>query len=284
MTRIITVILTVIILLEACKPGTKSSEIITESKDNFPFNISIPDKRYELPKKLNEISGVAAVNDSIIACVADEKGVVYFFNLNSNIIDNEIVFSGKGDFEDLTIVGDTIYILDSKGVIWSIKKFTQQPLISSIQLNIDKPFELEGLCHRGDTLFVAAKYYHNEKRDSEGRLPIWKISMASMLLYSPLFYLPDIIKPPGSVSIPFHTSAFLFNEINKEWIFISTHSKWMIRCGYYGNILSTQSLSAQEFTQPKGICFNPSGNLLISNEGRDGVASILLFTRKKLRE
>jgi hypothetical protein len=104
-----------------------------------------------------------------------------------------------------------------------------------------------------------------------------------MQLDSPFFDLPDIIKSPDNVSIPFHTSAFLFDEISKEWIFISTHSKWMIGCGYYGNVLFTQSLSAREFTQPEGICFTPSGNLLISNEGRDGVASILLFTPKKWR-
>jgi hypothetical protein len=131
MTKKITVILTIIILFGACKPRTKKTEIVPQSKDNFPYDVAIPDKSYELPKKLTETIGVAAVNDSIIACIADEKGVVYFFNLNSNIIDNKIAFSDKGDFEDLTIIGDTIYILDSKGVIWSIKKFMQQPLISS---------------------------------------------------------------------------------------------------------------------------------------------------------
>ncbi|MDN3656074.1 hypothetical protein QWZ08_10585 [Ferruginibacter paludis] len=283
MIKIITVIWSIIISLAACRSGVKKNEIATESRDNFSYDIHTPDKRYELPKKLKEISGVAAVNDSIIACVADEKGVVYFFNLNSNDIDNKIYFSDKGDFEDLTIIGDTIYVLDSKGVIWSIKKFMQRPTISSVQLNIDKPFELEGICHRADTLFVAAKYYHNKKRDSEGRLPIWKMSMPLMQVDIPFFDLPDIVKAPNGVSSPFHTSALIFDEINKEWIFISTHSKWMIRCGYSGNILFTQSLSAQEFTQPEGICFTPSGNLLISNEGREGIASILLFTRKNMR-
>ncbi len=102
-----------------------------------------------------------------------------------------------------------------------------------------------------------------------------------MQVDSPLFYLPDIIKPPNSISIPFHISAFLFDEINKEWIFISTHSKAIIRCDYSGRILHTELLSAQEFLQPEGICFTPSGNLLISNEGKDGAATILLLSGKK---
>ncbi len=156
MIKAIAVILSIVFLLENCTPDPEKKAIVTEPKSNFSYRSASPDKRYELPQTLHEISGIAAINDSILACIADEKGTVCFFNLNTTNIDNKIAFSGKGDFEDLTVIGDTIYVLDSKGVIWSIKHFSKQPLIISTKLNIERPFELEGICHRGDTLFVAA--------------------------------------------------------------------------------------------------------------------------------
>src|SRR4051812_42388010 len=62
------------------------------------FDLTVPTKIYELPKSLHEISGIATLNDSIVACIADNKGEVFFYNLNSKTIDNKLKFAGKGDF------------------------------------------------------------------------------------------------------------------------------------------------------------------------------------------
>ena len=35
---------------------------------------------WELPELLNEVSGIAWVNDSTIACIQDEEGAIYHFN------------------------------------------------------------------------------------------------------------------------------------------------------------------------------------------------------------
>jgi hypothetical protein len=264
-----------------CSCGSVDSNKV--GKSGIPgYDLYNPDNRYELPNTLLEISGIAAVSDSVIACVADEKGTVYFFNLNSGRIENKLVFAGKGDFEDLTIVHDTMYVMNSNGTLWTIKNYRDTPSITSTTLNIELPFELEGLCDRGDTLFVAAKYYHNKKKNSRGELPVWKLTLPEMQVQDALFSLPDIISPSDKQSVPFHTSAMLFNEREKEWIFISTHTKAVIRCDYTGNIIQSALLPSFKFSQPEGICFTPSGNLLISNEGKDGRADILLFIRKNI--
>ena len=266
-------------LVCSCKQKTVQSKIVKTPVVDFPFNLESPDKRFELPDALHEISGVAVVNDSIVACIADEKGTVYFYNLYNDRVDSKLKFSGKGDFEDLTIIDDTIYTLDSKGVIWSIKNYRHEPQIESHILAIEEPFELEGLCHRKDSLFIAAKYYHNKKRDEKGLLPVWNLS-PEIQVKEPLFSLPDFVNLPGKSTVPFHTSAILFDEVNNQWYCMSTHTKALIQCDYGGNIISVQGLSEKIFSQPEGICFTRSGDLLISNEGKDGPASILLFKNK----
>jgi WD40 repeat protein len=280
MKRIIVILFCVGNLLYSCVTQNGERLKVAGASDNFPFNIQSPDKRYEMLGNLRQLSGVAAVNDTVIACIGDDRGVVYFYNLSSNNIENKIKFAPKGDFEDISIIADTIYVLDSKGVIWLIKDFRREPVISSAILKIDQPFELEGLCHRKDTLFIAAKYYHNKKRNEVGLLPVWRLKLSGLQIDRVLFDLPDMMQTSEGQAVPFHTSALLFDEIDKQWIFLSTHTKWLVRCSYNGTVISASVLSGQEFLQPEGICFTPSGNLLISNEGRDGKATILLFNNQ----
>ena len=112
-----------------------------------------------------------------------------------------------------------------------------------------------------------------------GTLPVWKLS-PEMQVGEPLFILPDFLEFTGKPPVPFHTSALLFDEVNARWYCLSTHKKALIQCDYNGKITTVQALSEKIFSQPEGICFTRSGDLLISNEGKDGPASILLFTNK----
>jgi hypothetical protein len=245
------------------------------------FDLTVPTKIYELPKSLHEISGIATMNDSIVACIADNKGEVYFYNLNSKAIGDKLKFASKGDFEDIAVVKDTIYVLDSKGIIWIIRDYLHHALVTSVILNIEAPFELEGLCNREDTLFIAAKYFHNIIRDEAGTLPVWRLS-PELTIDKQLFALPDFVEVNSSkMAIPFHTSAMVFDDAAQQWYFISTHGKLFIQCSYNGDIKNALSLSAQEFSQPEGICFSPAGDLLISNEGREGQGTILMFSHLK---
>lgn len=275
--------------IAACKHKKKSKESRTDANiisatlsGRLPFNLEAPDKKFVVPEVLHEISGIAAVNDSIIACIADEKGTVYFFNLNTIAVDHKLKFADKGDFEDLTIYQNTLYVLDSKGVVWTIQNYlSDNPQVTSTELGIEEPFELEGLCQRDDTLFIAAKYYHNKKRDQAGLLPVWRLN-AGMKAGDPLFNVSDFIESTReNIAVPFHTSALLFDESLQQWFCLSTHTKAFIQCDYRGNILKIQALSEKEFSQPEGLCFTKNGDLLISNEGRDGAGNILLFKHLK---
>ena len=50
---------------------------------NFPYQLAEPDKSWELPKKLIEISGLSYIDKHRLACVQDEKGNIYVFNLKA---------------------------------------------------------------------------------------------------------------------------------------------------------------------------------------------------------
>ncbi|MCE3280799.1 MAG: hypothetical protein K0S44_2990 [Bacteroidetes bacterium] len=64
-------------------------------------------KEWIMPKELNEISGISFVDEDLLACVQDEKGTIYLFDLERNLITKRIKFSGKGDYEAIAIKGQT---------------------------------------------------------------------------------------------------------------------------------------------------------------------------------
>ena len=50
------------------------------------YNLSAPDRVYILPKKLKEISGITEIDSSRIACIQDEREIVFIYDLNSGQI------------------------------------------------------------------------------------------------------------------------------------------------------------------------------------------------------
>jgi hypothetical protein len=56
------------------------------------YNLSAPDKVYTLPAALREISGITEVDGSAIACIQDERGIVFIHDINKNEIIRQFIF------------------------------------------------------------------------------------------------------------------------------------------------------------------------------------------------
>jgi uncharacterized protein YjiK len=78
---------------------------------------------WELPKELDEVSGIDWLGDNKVACIQDEDGIIFIFNLETSKIEKSIEFAGSGDYEDIRIVGKTAYILRSDGEIFEVQDF-----------------------------------------------------------------------------------------------------------------------------------------------------------------
>ena len=58
------------------------------------YDLSAPDKVYILPPALYEISGMTETDASTIACIQDEHGIFFFYDINKNKIVKQII-SGR---------------------------------------------------------------------------------------------------------------------------------------------------------------------------------------------
>ena len=55
-----------------------------------------------------------------IACVQDEKGTVYVYDIHKDKLKESVDFGRNKDYEAIANVNDTIYVLKSNGTIYEI--------------------------------------------------------------------------------------------------------------------------------------------------------------------
>lgn len=66
-------------------------------------------------------------------------------------------------------------------------------------------------------------------------------------------------------------------------IYVLVHGgKWLVVLNKLYNIVGVNSLKYKLFKQPEGICFTPSGDLLIANEGQDDQGILLYINMSKV--
>ncbi len=80
-------------------------------------------QKWELPSDLKEVSGIAYIKDIKLACVQDEIGKIFIYNTDSKKVEKEIEFAGVGDYEGITVVNTTAYIIRADGNIFEVQNY-----------------------------------------------------------------------------------------------------------------------------------------------------------------
>jgi uncharacterized protein YjiK len=127
----------------------------TKSKKT-PETVSIK-QQWQLPEILREVSGIAWLDKDRFACVQDEAGTIYIFNKHSGQVEKEILFTGAGDFEGLTLNGNTAYVIRSDGALFEVDMNTKKTAEYKTGLPIEN--NMEGLCYDAgnNRLLIAGK-------------------------------------------------------------------------------------------------------------------------------
>ena len=135
----ITIFILCIVLLGAFR--------MCSDKNDIHYTFSSPVERIVLSTQLNEISGICWMNENEIACVQDELGIIYIYNLKEGKITKEYKTGLIGDYEGITLVGNTIFLLRSDGVLVEYPDFRAPNMkIKEYFLNLPS-LNNEGLCY-----------------------------------------------------------------------------------------------------------------------------------------
>ena len=116
------------------------------AQNTIPYQLDQVKQRIVLPDELREVSGLTVIDSKTLACVQDEAGIAFIYDLDKQEIKRKIHFAGPGDYEGIAPVGKDLYVLRSDGVLFLIRDFAKNnPAIDSIETGIPNK-DNEGLC------------------------------------------------------------------------------------------------------------------------------------------
>ncbi|MFK5855251.1 MAG: SdiA-regulated domain-containing protein [Bacteroidota bacterium] len=301
-------ILPILFLIYATTFSQKSEKYKLFEQVNyiFPYQLDKPDKTWKLPKKLIEISGLSFINKNRLACVQDEKGNIYIFDLKTGEVDKKIEFGNDGDYEGIEIIENDAWILKSNGTLFKVKNYIKHkdPHIKKYPTVLSGKNDAEGLTYDliNNSLLIACKGHpFVDERDGKEFKAIYAFDLETKQLGSEPFLLieMDSIKfyknyntmarmgiellayfdsSKGDAS--FQPSGIAINPITGNIFILASVGNLMTVFSSDGKMLAMIELSTKIHPKPEGICFSPNGTLYIANEGDNSYGTILKFESK----
>jgi uncharacterized protein YjiK len=263
------------------KPVVKSEKFEREktgkNKDKgTATDVRIMD-RWDLPAELKEVSGIAMIDNDRFACVQDEEGSVFIFNKASKQVEKKISFAGPGDYEGITVKGNTAFVVRADGRLYEVEMNASKANAKEYDTPLTLDHNIEGLCYdaKNNRLLLATKDGEPGNKDYKGiyAFDLQKKSMAS----EPVMKI-DLdhqvfsgSKKKNKVIAP---SAIGINPTTSQIYITDGPAARLLIMNSSGNIESLLQLG-KEFAQPEGITFGSKGEVYISNEGTKQPGNIM---------
>ncbi len=250
------------------------------------YDLSKPDEKMELGKHLHEISGMSWIPDkNVLLAENDEKGNIFMVDFKNKKDDfKKIKFGGKEDYEDIVHTDTADYLLVSTGTILQV--MIKDSLVSgtkeySLGKKGKNEFETMYLDSTSHSLIMLCKQCAHEK---ETMRSAYRFDLTTHRFSAEPVYTIDIAairQILNDETADFKPSAAAVSPITGKLFIVASVGKLLVIADNKGNVEQVFRLDPALFNQPEGLTFAPNGDLYISNEGGEGIATILKFGFKQ---
>ena len=273
-------------------------------QQGIPYNLKQEDQIIILPAELREVSGTTSIDAQTLACVQDEEGIVFIYDLKSKTVRHKIHFSGPGDYEGIAAVGKDMFVLRSDATIFRIHNYQSEKWsLDSIATGIPNK-DNEGFCFdpKNDRLLIGSKskiakgaefknlrtiYAFDLKKNKLNPEPLYTYDITSIKEFAVRNQIDLPTKPSKKKpneeepALKFQISGIYIHPENNLLYVLSASDYYLFVFNPEGEIIHLEVLDPQKFNKAEGIAIMKNGDLYISNEGQSGDPKILLFKEKK---
>lgn len=228
---------------------------------------------WDLPFVLREVSGISHIDDLRMACIQDEEGIIFIYDLEKQEITDEIQFGPRGDYESVRIIDSVAYIMESSGKLFKINNFeSNHSEIEIYQTGFSRKNDIESFdYHDHSNTFLTIPKNKNLSNFSDDFI-IYKINSSTYKIEEQPY---SSLKTEDSI---FQVNKFFFAEKNiypselaihpetGEIYILDSKIPRLLILNSNGSFKKIYKLNPKDFQQPEGISFDSQGRMYISNE------------------
>lgn len=236
-------------------------------------------ERWDLPKELKEVSGIAYLTNEKFACVQDETGSVYIYNCAEEKIERQISFSGVGDYEGIAIVDQAIYVIRADGKLFMIENMNApKSAVKEFTTSLTIQHNIESLCYdkQSKRLLMTGK---DKDPDGADQKKIYAFDTRSNKMNSSPAYTIDLNHNLFNTGKKFlQPSAMGVHPVTSEIYIIDGPAAKLFVFDSKGAVKDGYTLDQNQFPQAEGISFSENGDIYISTEGSKNAGAIFKVT------
>jgi hypothetical protein len=256
----------------------------TSDLSRYQFGAPAAD-RWELPKGLHEISGLAVDSAGRVFAHGDEEAVVYQLDHAGHQVIKRFSFGRpavRGDFESIALVDGQVVLSTSDGVLYTGREggdgdavpFTVQPT------GAGRFCEVEGMAPApsGRALLFACKVART--RALHGHLSVlrWSLEHKALdrhpFMFIPLGPLADVARAVGVSE--FHASELLKLSVDR-YLVLAGREHAIVELTAGGKVVAGARLRRRDHPQAEGLARAPDGSLLVADEGGSGRGTLSVY-------
>ena len=262
------------------------------------YDYGKPTRSFALPPDLTELSALTEIDGHTVAGVQDEKGIVFLIDVRTGRVTHRVPFGERGDYEGLTRVGATLWVLRSDG--W-LAEIAQEGARFAIRREFDLQLphqDYEGLGYdpQRKRLLVAPKDRPKGSKEDRARRRVYLFdprtgeTESTFALDTTLHRirgdalvrgldLPERTTKKGKTKtdLKLNFSSIALHPITGHLYALSATDDALFAFDLEGHLADSYLFRGPGMQQLEGMTFLPSGDLVIASEGVEGPSQLHVF-------
>jgi hypothetical protein len=249
-----------------------------------------PSWRIDLPRELAEVSGLAYTSDGRLLAQADETAVVYEIDPTRGRPVKRFGIGGAsgrpllGDFEDIEVVGDRVFLVTSAGEVIEGREGADgetKPLVRRIR-GLGGACEVEGMTwdEGSDSLLLLCKQTRGKRW--MGLVVILAVSPETGRFEpEPRLTVAESDLERVTRSKRFAGSAIARHPRTGTYLMVAGPQRVYAEIDSTGTVLGGGKLDAERHRQPEGLAIAADLTLLVSDEAAGRTAAITAYAYRR---
>ncbi len=259
----------------------------------FPYDLSHPQKQFDLNDSLKEVSGLAWLGANQLGMIQDEEGLLFCFDILQEKLVNVEEFGPRGDYEGIACDDSIVYTLESNG---RIRRFVLGQEAEATRHAADIPIgsDAEGLewDAKQRLLLIACKepaqkgkagkplrqiYAFDPQADTTSAKPAYVFALPQLAAFGQQH--PELIlsKFDPEKKRSFMPSGIAIHPLTQDVYVLTATGRALMVVDTSQTLRALQALPKELYPQPEGICFGLDGTLYLSTEGKSKSARLYVL-------